>query len=137
MLNLYLKFRTFTMSGESMKPYLILVLVLFLLSSCSSEEKPMIQTDGVNLIFFTDDAHFEKEISYYDAILELRKTYPTLVNKMKVITPNDLDRLEEQLHVDEFPALLITNGNTIIFSVEGAAPKEEIINPVVQLLSSN
>ncbi|MET3698150.1 hypothetical protein SAMN05877753_1086 [Bacillus oleivorans] len=120
-----------------MKPYLILVLVLFLLSSCSSEEKPMIQTDGVNLIFFTDDAHFEKEISYYDAILELRKTYPTLVNKMKVITPNDLDRLEEQLHVDEFPALLITNGNTIIFSVEGAAPKEEIINPVVQLLSSN
>ena len=97
----------------------------------------MIQIDGVNLLFFTNDAHYEKEISYYDAILELRKTYPTLVNKMKVITPNDLDRLEKELQVDEFPALLITNGDDIIFSVEGTAPKEDILNPVVQLLSAN
>ncbi len=118
------------------KRLLFLFFACIILSSCSNEEKLMIQTEGVNLIFFTDDTHFEKEISYYDAILELRKTYPTLVNKMKIITPNDLERLEEQLQVDEFPALLITNGDDIIFSVKGAAPKEEIIDPVIHLLSA-
>lgn len=125
------------MCGECMKKkFLLLFLSMILIGSCSNQEKNLVQEDGTNLIFFTDDVHFEKEISYYDAILELRKTYPTLVNKMKIVTPNDIHHLEDFLQVEQFPALLLTNGKKIIFSVEGSVPKEDIVDPLTQLLEN-
>ncbi|GAA0325061.1 hypothetical protein GCM10008967_14620 [Bacillus carboniphilus] len=119
------------------KNYLLLFFVSLLFTSCSNEHNPIIDDQGTNLVFFTDDGHYEKEISYYDAILELRKTYPTLVSKMKVVTPNDVHKLNKNLQVDKFPALMIVNKNEVIFSIEGALSKEEIVDPILLLLSSN
>lgn len=115
------------------------MLIVVLVYSCSNGELVEEKADhgeGTKLLFFSDEADVEREVSYYDAILEIRKTYPELVNELKVVTPKDVHSLQLRYNVEQFPALIVVNGNQIIFFIEGKKNKEQIVNPILMKLST-
>ena len=38
------------------------------------------------LIFFSDEEEYEREVSYYDALIELKRDYPEEIKDMKIFT---------------------------------------------------
>jgi hypothetical protein len=85
-------------------------------------------------MFFSDEDNLHNESSYYDALLEIKKTYPDIVTSMKVIPSTEKVRYSS-FEVNTFPTLLVIFENKIIAQIEGDLSKEEIIIPLMDALS--
>ena len=119
---------------------LLMTVSFFLLSSCETKDTSSnvpFPEDTKTLVFFSDETNIKEESSYYDALLDLKKTYPTEVSNIKVIKVTDERLLYKQFNVKSTPSLIVVEHNEVITSVEGAKNKEEIIKPIQQALGNS
>ncbi|MBO8176357.1 small peptidoglycan-associated lipoprotein [Aeribacillus pallidus] len=108
-----------------------LLISLLLLNGCVHEtpsEKELMDENQV--FFFSNESDYKNEVSYYDALIELKKEYPEVFKNMVVISPGKEHEVKERFDIDEYPALIIVHGNEIIVEVIGNVSKEDIIKPV-------
>ncbi|WP_082892556.1 hypothetical protein [Rossellomorea aquimaris] len=125
-----------------MKHLLALVVLVFsmlLLTSCNnlSSSKTALAEDRFidkQVIFFTDEKNVSKEISYYDAIIELKNEYPEGLKHLKVVSLNTKNSKEIVKTATTSPAIVVVENNQVIFKVEGKVSKEQIVNPVSNVI---
>ncbi|MCS0791200.1 small peptidoglycan-associated lipoprotein [Cytobacillus pseudoceanisediminis] len=117
-------------------PLILITALLFVTSSCNhKEEKKELKIDDSvkQLIFFTDKKQYKQEISYYDAIIELKRSYPDLIKNMKIITASESSHISNY-NVENCPAMLLVYQNKVIVEIKGTVPKEKIIHPLADAM---
>jgi hypothetical protein len=117
-------------------PLLLITALLFVTSSCNHKEvKEELKIDDSvkQLIFFTDNKQYEQEISYYDAIIELKKSYPELIKDMKVITAAEASHLSNY-KVENCPAILLVYQDKVLVEIKGTVSKDKIISPLAKAM---
>ena len=123
------------------KPFLIMASALFLMVSCDNQKQIIssltIDQNTKQLIFFSNAEEYEQEVTYYDAIIELKKDYPEEIKNMKILTSSDSKKYFKTFQIDRCPALIIFYKNEEILKIEGKAATEEIVAPVSNALSSS
>ena len=113
---------------------------IILLSSCETKDTANnvpFPSDTKTLVFFSDETNIEKESSYYDALLDLKKTHPKEVSNIKVVKVTDERILYKQFKIKSTPSLIVVEHNEVITSVEGVKNKDEIITPIQQALGNS
>ncbi|QHZ46651.1 hypothetical protein M654_010250 [Bacillus sp. NSP9.1] len=83
-----------------------------------SDEQP-----HVKLIFFSDDEHMDREIAYYDALMDLKKEYPKQVANMEIL--EEKGKWKKDVHI--FPCLLLVNDKKVLVKIEGKIKDKEKI----------
>jgi hypothetical protein len=123
------------------KPFLIMAFALFFMVSCDNHKQLRsslaFDQNTKQLIFFSDEEEYEREVSYYDALIELKKDYPDEIKDMKIFTTSDSKKYFEKFQIDRCPALIVFYNNKVIAVIEGKATVEEIVTPVSNVLSSS
>ena len=122
------------------KPFLIMAFALFFMVSCDNHKQLRsslaFDQNTKQLIFFSDEEEYEREVSYYDALIELKRDYPEEIKDMKIFTTSDSKKYFETFQIDRCPALIVFYNNEVIVVIEGKATVEEIVTPVSNALSS-
>ena len=123
------------------KPFLIMAFALFFMVSCDNHKQLRsslaFDQNTKQLIFFSDEEEYEREVSYYDALIELKRDYPEEIKDMKIFTTSDSKKYFETFQIDRCPALIVFYNNEVIVVIEGKATVEEIVTPVSNALSSS
>jgi|SRR6476660_4742596 len=121
------------------KPFLIMASALFFMVSCDNQKQIIssltIDQNTKQLIFFSDSEEYEQEVSFYDAIIELKRDYPEEIKNMKILTSSDSKKYFKTFQINRCPALIVFYNNEVIVKIEGKATKEEIVTPVSNVLS--
>lgn len=121
------------------KPFLVIASALILTVSCNREEEARptwtFEENQKQIVFFSDKEKFENEISYYDAIIQLKKDYPDEIKNMKTLSPSQMDEFAGLIHVENCPAIIVFYNNKVIAEVTGEATTEDITTPIANVLS--
>ncbi|MBT2708064.1 hypothetical protein J7I91_09045 [Pseudomonas sp. ISL-84] len=120
-------------------PLLIIVSLLFVTSSCNHKEakKELIIDNSVKqIIFFSNHKQYEQEVSYYDAIIELKRSFPEEIKKMKIITASESKNYYNNYEVENCPAILLVYQDEVLVEIKGNVPKEQIVKPMAHALDS-
>ena len=112
--------------------------MLFVLSSCSVStvspfKKPDRQHSSHSNLVFSDENHIDKEVPYYDAILDLEKKYPHHVDQMKVYD----NRKGWEEEINTFPALMVVNHRHVVMKIEGSVKKKRISSNLCSMCLHN
>jgi len=116
---------------------LIVIMLLLIIVSCDrskSNDVLPFDKDVKQLIFLSDESEYQFEAAYYDALIELKKTYPEAVKNMKTINPNRSEEYLDFLTIKENPAILVVYNNEIVATVNGEESVEEIVQPIAKVL---
>jgi len=111
----------------------------FFLISCGKEE-PIYQQLGLkedmpHILFVSNENNYINESTYYDAILELKRTYPDEFKHLTVLnTRQDKDFLTT-LDINESPCILVIYNDDILINISGEVTKEDIVKPIAKTLS--
>lgn len=119
-------------------PIIVLTSVFFSTSACQSnkiDEDYGIDSDKKQIIFFSDETNYQLEAAYYDAIIELKQSFPEEVKNMMTLSPTKAENYYERFEVKECPTLLVIYGDEIIVRVDGGNSKTGIIEPISTALS--
>ncbi|WP_258309743.1 small peptidoglycan-associated lipoprotein [Cytobacillus oceanisediminis] len=120
-------------------PLLIIVSLLFVTSSCNHKEakKELMIDDSVKqIIFFSNHKQYEQEVSYYDAIIELKRSFPEEIKNMKIITASESKNYYNNFEVENCPAILLVYQDEVLVEIKGIVPKEQIVKPLANALDS-
>lgn len=120
-------------------PLLIIVSLLFVTSSCNHKEakKELMIDDSVKqIIFFSNHKQYEQEVSYYDAIIELKRSFPEEIKNMKIITASESKNYYNNYEVENCPAILLVYQDEVLVEIKGNVPKEKIVKPLANALDS-
>ena len=125
--------------GDKMKGFstLIVIMLLLIIVSCDSLKSSDVLPFDKNvkqLIFLSDESEYQYEAAYYDALIELKKTYPEAVKNMKTINPNRSEEYLDFLTIKENPAIIVVYNNEIVATVNGEETVEEIVQPIAKVL---
>ena len=116
---------------------LIVIMLLLIIVSCDSSKSidalPF-DKDVKQLIFLSDESEYQYEAAYYDALIELKKTYPEAVKNMKTINPNRSEEYLDILNIKDNPAIIVVYNNKIVATVNGEESVEEIVQPIAKVL---
>lgn len=110
------------------------ILLSVLITGCSSAQTSAARPPEKEIIFFSNGDELRKEVHYYDALIELKNSYPNEFKHMKVIDPSLDKKKSEKFNIKESPALLIVYKNETIVKIKGNLRKEEIIYPVSEAI---
>lgn len=115
--------------------FFTLVNIIFL-SSCSIQSERT--AAGLNIekgiLFYSDENNIQEEDSYYEALIELKHSYPGQFDHYKIIAKNqEYDSAIASLN-DTYPALLVIKDNKVVCKVVGIAKKDDILTPVSNVL---
>ncbi|WP_419392516.1 small peptidoglycan-associated lipoprotein [Cytobacillus praedii] len=120
-------------------PLLFIASLLFITSSCTHvdlKEDLKIDQNTKQLIFFTDDQAYEQEVSYYDAIIELKKEFPIDIKNMKIITAANAKKYYDQFDIDRCPAILLVYKGKNVVAIKGETTKDQILEPLYTALKN-
>ncbi len=125
--------------GDKLKGFstlIVIMLLLFIVSCDSSKSNDVLPFDEnvKQLIFLSDESEYQYEAAYYDALIELKETYPEAVKNMKTINPNRSEEFLDFLTIKENPAIIVVYNNEIIATVNGEESVEEIVQPIAKVL---
>lgn len=117
--------------------FIFIASFLFLTASCNNTN----QTNELGLnknikqvIFFSDEKDYQHEASYYDAIIDLKKSHPDAIDNMLVISAANAKNYYDFFEVETCPAIFVVYGDQIIVKVNGAVTKDQIIKPLSAVL---
>ncbi|MGI8385631.1 small peptidoglycan-associated lipoprotein [Robertmurraya sp. P23] len=116
---------------------LIVIMLLLIIVSCDrskSNDVLPFDKDVKQLIFLSDESEYQFEAAYYDALIELKKTYPEAVKNMKTINPNRSEEYLDFFTIKENPAIIVVYNNEIVATVNGEESVEEIVQPIAKVL---
>jgi hypothetical protein len=118
--------------------FVLLLGNIVFLSSCS------LQNDGTaaglniekGILFYSDENNISEEDSYYEALIELKDTYPSQFENYVIVAKNKDHASAFAFLNDTYPALLIVEDNEVICKVVGNIPKKEILTPISNTLET-
>ncbi|WP_227935660.1 thioredoxin [Alkalihalobacillus deserti] len=115
---------------------LMIISSIFLLSSCfstaTSIEHPLLKHDEETItVLFSDSSKMQEEKTYYDALLELKQTYPNNIPSLLIIDAKDRD-LVRYFNIEQFPTMLVLTGEQEDLRMEGIFSKDEILAHLVE-----
>lgn len=118
--------------------FTISIAFLLLSTSCATAKQNKIpsevQTDGRQILFFTNQEVMDNEAVYYDALLDLRKQFPEEFKNM--IVYQEGHSVVKKFDINTFPAIVVIDDHNVVFHIEGSvAKKEDIVQPMEKLLS--
>lgn len=125
---------------KGLSPLLIIVLLLFMTSSFNHKEskKKLLIDDSVKqIIFFSDNKKYEQEVSYYDAIIELKRSFPEEIKNMKIITASESKNYYNTYEVKDCPAILLVYQDKVMVKIKGNVPKDQIVQPIANALENS
>jgi hypothetical protein len=96
-----------------------------------------LEYDVKQIIFFSDEANYNYEAPYYDAIIELKREYPEEFKNMMVLSGNKANKYNKILEVEKQPALVVIYQDKVVVNIHGEVSKDEIIKPVTNFLSKD
>jgi hypothetical protein len=103
-----------------------------LLSSCqygNRENDPRLRTLlEADVLYISNEQDLTIENEYYNALIEIKKLYPSELQEVIVLSQDDIRNLEEELRVKTYPTLLLIEHQEIIAKIEGENETESIIN---------
>ncbi|MCG8395400.1 hypothetical protein LWS67_01910 [Bacillus atrophaeus] len=115
-----------------------IVITILVLSGCTLSTISPVKKSGVDsihhtqILFFSDEDHIDKEVPYYDALLDLEKDYPDHVDNMKVY--DDKKGWEDE--IETVPTLMVVDQSHVVVKIEGCVKrKEDIIKPLQHVLA--
>ncbi|MBT2637303.1 MULTISPECIES: small peptidoglycan-associated lipoprotein [unclassified Bacillus (in: firmicutes)] len=112
---------------------------LFLTASCNpvnDSDELELNGDIKQVVFFSDDENYRQEASYYDAIIELKKEYPSAFDDIVVIPAANANKYYDLFKVKQFPAILIVHQDQVLANVNGNVTKDQIIEPLSAVLNN-
>lgn len=118
-------------------PLLLIASLLFMTSSCNQLETKgdlLFEKNIKQIIFFSDDKEYEREASYYDAIIELKKEFPNEIKSMKTINAVNAKKYYDTFDIQSCPAIILIYNEKVLVKVKGEATKEQIIQPITNAL---
>ena len=86
------------------------------------------------IIFFSDETNVQQEVAYYDAIIELRRDFPSEVENMMVFTKDEGKKYFDSLQIEKSPAIIVVYNDEIVANINGIASKEQIMEPIANVL---
>lgn len=118
--------------------FFLLAALLVITSSCNNHgtKELTLKNNVKHIIFISNDSDYTKEAPYYDALIELKKSFPAEIKNMIVFSPAKAKEYYKTYKINTFPALLVIYNSKVLVNINGtAATKEEIIQPVSEVLS--
>ncbi|MBD8068460.1 hypothetical protein [Bacillus sp. PS06] len=112
-----------------MKMFSMFILSIAFLTSCQhdSRESDIFNYDAEDyILFISDEENLDKEGNYYDALLELKKIYPSDLLELKVVSIKEFEN-DSSLNISTFPTLLVIKNKTVIKQINGDPETDEII----------
>jgi hypothetical protein len=107
------------------------VCTFILLSSCQFENREnnprLLSLLEADALLVSNEESIELENNYYDAILELKKIYPTEMDEVVVISHNEIKNIQQLIKIKSYPTLLIINEKQIVQKIEGKQEKDYIV----------
>lgn len=113
-------------------------LSFFILSSCQENQSIthiQFPDDSRTLVFFTDESNLQDESTYYDAIIDLKNSFPDEVANLKVVHSENEKILYKQFNVKATPSLIVVHDNEVVTQIEGSKPKKDIVISIEQALN--
>ncbi|ART76184.1 hypothetical protein B4U37_09085 [Sutcliffiella horikoshii] len=113
-------------------------LSFFILSSCQENQSIthiQFPDDSRTLVFFTDESNLQDESTYYDAIIDLKNSFPDEVANLKVVHSENEKLLYKQFNVKATPSLIVVHDNEVVTQIEGSKPKKDIVVSIEQALN--
>jgi hypothetical protein len=117
---------------------IFITLSFFILSSCQENRTIthiQFPDDARTLVFFSDESDIQNESTYYDAIIDLKRSFPDEVANLKVIHSDSEKILYKQFNIKTTPSLIVVHQNEVVTQVEGRKQKEDIIVSIEQALN--
>ncbi len=114
------------------------MLSFFILSSCQENQSIthiQFPDDSRTLVFFTDESNLQDESTYYDAIIDLKNSFPDEVANLKVVHSENEKLLYKQFNVKATPSLIVVHDNEVVTQIEGSKPKKDIVVSIEQALN--
>jgi hypothetical protein len=121
---------------KSLAPFFI-IFFLFLTASCSNHhsiDSLSIKDNVKQIIFFSDETNVQQEVAYYDAIIELRRDFPSEVENMMVFTKDEGKKYFDSLQIEKSPAIIVIYNDEIVANINGTVSKEQIMEPIANAL---
>jgi hypothetical protein len=118
--------------------FIAFIIPVIVLSSCENllfSEGPLNEDipQDKQLVFFSDDENIQREAVYYDALLDIKKSFPEEFENMKIISEKTD---HNQFEIETFPSLLVIDKTQVLVQIEGTVvSKEDILEPVSSALS--
>ncbi|MFD1735647.1 thioredoxin domain-containing protein [Bacillus salitolerans] len=118
--------------------FCLTVCSFLLLSSCQFENREndprllsLLEADAL-LVSNEDTVDFEN--NYYDAILEIKKLYPTVLEEVVVVSHDEIKKLKNKLEIETYPTLLLISNKKVITKIQGKQEKDEILYEMNEFL---
>ncbi|QPC46194.1 hypothetical protein [Mangrovibacillus cuniculi] len=113
----------------------ILFLLIILTSGCVGfQQNTLHNPQGVKAYFFSSEKSYSEETPYYDALINLKETYPEPFQSMTVFY-DDSNRQEfRSFNISEAPTLLIMKDNAVLLKINGDLEKKTIEKIVKEAL---
>lgn len=111
--------------------------LLFLSASCSNHnsiDSLAIKDNVKQIIFFSDETNVQKEVAYYDALIELRRGFPTEVENMMIFTREEGKKYFDTLQIKNSPAIIVIYNDEVVANINGLVTKEQIVQPISNVL---
>ena len=122
------------------KSFLIVASTLLLIMSCDKKESFNVWSSDEStkqIVFFSDKEDYEQEVSYYDAIIQLKSDYPEEIKNMKILSASEIKDYAHIFQINHCPALLVYYKNQVIVEIEGKATTDDIVIPIANVLSDD
>jgi hypothetical protein len=113
--------------------------LLIFTASCSdhySIDSLAIKENVKQIIFFSDESNVQKEVPYYDAIIELKRDFPKEVENMMVFTRDEGKKYYDSFQIKNSPAIIVIYNDEIVANINGTVSKDQIMQPVSKALLS-
>jgi hypothetical protein len=112
--------------------FFLLVCSFLLLSSCQFGNRENDPRLGIlleaDVLYISNEQDLTIENEYYNALIEIKKLYPSELQEVIVLSQYDIRNLEEELRVKTYPTLLLIDRQEIIAKIEGENNSESIID---------
>lgn len=120
--------------------FFILISILFtagcLKEDTPSASQPIIKYEDRHITYlFSNIEQMEEESSYYDALLDFRRSYPDYINTINIVTSNDQE-LVDYFSIDIYPTLVVIYDSNVMVRIEGFKDSREIYGLLKASLSS-
>lgn len=110
----------------------ILTIILALIGCTNQNQSEMNRIQQTKILFFSDAKDIEKEVPYYDALLDLKNDFPKQIDNLEV--KKNKHGWEDE--IKSLPALIIVHKHRILFKIEGyIIHKKEILEPLRSTLN--
>lgn len=114
-----------------MKNAAAVFMTTLLLTACQINnpgDNKKITHEEIQILFFSNEDQIYQEESYYDALLDIKKKFPKIMEQIEVIDAKNKTEEYKHYNVKTYPALLVIKNQQVIIRLEGQVSRTAILD---------